>query len=139
MKLFKSLAFDVFCGFICTVDEWRNDYMGYIKRTISIFTLLITSMLIIPLITVNTVKAEVGMVVTLLLFFVLYPVISVWVGIISGKDIKHFWFTPVLVAVLFWIFSSFTYKTAFPIVYSVIYFTVCSVSMIITAIVMRKG
>lgn len=113
--------------------------MGYIKRTISIFTLLITSMLIIPLITVNTVKAEVGMVVTLLLFFVLYPVISVWVGIISGKDIKHFWFTPVLVAVLFWIFSSFTYKTAFPIVYSAIYFTVCSVSMIITAIVMRKG
>ena len=113
--------------------------MGYVKRTVFIFTLLIASMLIIPSITVNTVMADAGMLVTLLMFFAFYPVVSVWAGIISGKDIKHCWFTPVLVAVLFWIFSSLTYKTAFPLVYSAIYFTVCLVSMLITAILMRKS
>ena len=112
--------------------------MGHTKRIIYVLTLIIASMLIIPLITINTVKSDAGMMVTLLLFFVLYPVVSVWLGIISGKDIKHFWFTPILVAVLFWLFSSITYKAAFPIVYSIMYFTVCSVSMLITVSITRK-
>lgn len=106
--------------------------MNLSKRFIVIITLIILSMLIIPLITINTVKADAGMLVALLLFFVLYPIISIWVGIISGKDIKSFWFTPILTAVLFWVFSSFAYNTAFPIVYSIIYFVICCISMLIT-------
>lgn len=118
--------------------EWGSVYLKYTKRVIAIIMLIITSMLIIPLITVNTVKADAGMLVTLLLFFVLYPIVSVWIGIISGQDIKRFWFTPVLIAGLFWVFSSLTYKTAFPIVYSIIYFIVCSISMLITIFAKRK-
>ena len=112
--------------------------MNFAKRIIVILGLIIISMLIIPLIAVNTVKADAGMVVVLLLFFAVYPVISIWIGIISGKDIKHFWFAPILIAILFWVFSSLTYKTAFPVVYSVIYFIVCSISMLITKAVERK-
>ncbi len=112
--------------------------MNFAKRIIVILGLIIISMLIIPLIAVNTVKADAGMVVVLLLFFAVYPVISIWIGIISGKDIKHFWFAPILIAILFWAFSSLTYKTAFPVVYSVIYFIVCSISMLITKAVERK-
>ena len=79
------------------------------KRAIVIITSIIVVMLIIPLITVNTVKADAGMLVTMLLFFAVNPVLSVAMGILSGKDIKFFWFTPLLVAGLFWAFSSFTY------------------------------
>ena len=112
--------------------------MKFIKRIIFIMVIVITSMLVIPLIAINTVKADAGMLVTLLLFFVVYPVVSAWVGIISGKDINHFWFTPFLIAVLFWVFSSLTYQTAFPIVYSAIYFMVCCISMIITWLLARR-
>ena len=101
------------------------------KRAIVITTSIIAVMLIIPLITVNTVKADAGMLVTMLFFFVVNHVLSVAMGILSGKDIKFFWFTPLLVAGLFWAFSSFTYVTAFPIIYSVIYFIICVVSMTI--------
>lgn len=106
--------------------------MKIAKRIVAILLIIIISMLIIPLIAISTVKADAGMLVNLLLFFVAYPAVSAWVGIISGKDIKHFWFTPLLIAVLFWVFSSLTYQTAFPIVYSTIYFIVCCISMVIT-------
>ena len=113
--------------------------MNTTKRIIVIIALITIIMLIIPLITVNTVKADAGMLVTLFLFFAVYPVVSAWVGIISGKDIKHFWFAPILIAVLFWVFSSLAYQTAFPIVYSAMYFLVCFISMLITWLVAIKN
>ncbi len=111
--------------------------MSFVNRIVVILSLIIISMLIVPLIAVNTVKADAGMLVALLLFFAVYPVISILIGIISGKDIKHFWFAPILVAVLFWVFSLLAYKTAFPLVYSVIYFIICSISMLITVAVKK--
>ena len=108
------------------------------KRAIVITTSIIAVMLIIPLITVNTVKADAGMLVTMLLFFAVNPVLSVAMGILSGKDIKFFWFTPLLVAGLFWAFSSFTYETAFPIVYSGIYFIICTIAMLITWVITKN-
>ena len=108
------------------------------KRAIVIITSIIVVMLIIPLITVNTVKADAGMLVTMLLFFAVNPVLSVAMGILSGKDIKFFWFTPLLVAGLFWAFSSFTYETAFPIVYSGIYFIICTIAMLITWVITKN-
>lgn len=108
------------------------------KRAIVITTSIIAVMLIIPLITVNTVKADAGMLVTMLLFFAVNPVLSVAAGILSGKDLKFFWFTPLLVAGLFWAFSSFTYETAFPIVYSGIYFIICAITMLITWLITKN-
>ena len=108
------------------------------KRAIVIITSIIAVVLIIPLITVNTVKADAGMLVTILLFFAVNPVLSVAMGILSGKDIKFFWFTPLLVAGLFWAFSSFTYETAFPIVYSGIYFIICAITMLITWLITKN-
>ncbi len=112
--------------------------MSIIKRFALIMTFIAVSMLIIPLIAVNTLKADTGMLAVLILFFALYPVVCVCVGILAGRDIGHFWFSPVLTAVLFWFFSSFTYKTAFPVVYSAVYLVLCTVSMLITWIVSNK-
>lgn len=112
--------------------------MSKIKRAIIIIAIILTAMLIIPLITVNTVKADAGMLVTMMLFFIVHPIVSIVTGILAGKDIKFFWFSPILVAGLFWAFSSFTYVTAFPIVYSVAYLVICAISMLITWFVIRK-
>ncbi len=113
--------------------------MNKIKRAIIIIAIILTAMLIIPLITVNTVKAEAGMLVTMMLFFVVHPIVSIVTGILAGKDIKFFWVTPILVAGLFWAFSSFTYVTAFPIVYSVAYLVICTISMLISWLVTRNA
>ncbi len=108
--------------------------MSRFKRLCIILISVIAVMLIVPLITVNTVKADAGMLVTMLLFFTIYPLLSIILGVISGRDIKFFWFVPILIAGLFWLFSSFTYKTAFPIVYSLIYFALSAISMVIGAV-----
>ena len=106
--------------------------MSRVKRGIIILAVIVISMLIIPMITIHTVKADAGMLVTLLLFFVVYPIVSVVVGVLAGKDIKFFWACPLVLAVLFWLFSCLTYETAFPIVYSSAYFVIGTISMIIT-------
>lgn len=113
--------------------------MRRIKRAIVIFAIIVITMLVIPLIAVNTVKADAGMLVAMLLFFFVYPAVSIVIGILAGRDIKFFWFSPVLIAVLFWAFSSLTYETAFPIVYSAIYLVVSAVSMLITSIITKKA
>lgn len=112
--------------------------MNRVKRAIVIFAIIVTAMLIIPLVAVNTVKADAGMLVAMMLFFLVYPVVSIVIGIIAGKDIKFFCFTPLLIAGLFWAFSSLTYETAFPIVYSAIYFVVSAISMVITWTIAKR-
>ena len=113
--------------------------MNRVKRSIMILVLIVFFMLILPLITIHTVKADAGMLVTLLLFFVVHPAVSIAVGILAGKDIKFFWPTPVVVAALFWVFSTFTYETAFPVVYSVAYLVIGVITMLITWAVTRKA
>ena len=105
--------------------------MTFWKRLITIFAVLIVSMLLIPLVAVHTVTADAGMAVTLLLFFVVYPVVSAWLGVLAGRDAKRFWYTPVLIAVLFWLFSSRTYET-------VIYLVISALSMVITRLWNKK-
>ena len=113
--------------------------MSKIKRSIIIIAIILIAMLIIPLITVNTVKAEAGMLVAMMLFFVVHPIVSIATGILAGKDIKFFWVTPILVAGLFWAFSSFTYVTVFPIVYSAAYLAICTISMLISWLTTRNA
>ena len=109
--------------------------MKRIIRLIVIISVLLMSMVIIPVVTANTVKAESGMLVTLILFFIVEPLASVTVGILSGADIKFFWFTPIFTALLFWMVACFVYQPAFPIVYSAIYFVLCTISMLVTKLV----
>lgn len=106
--------------------------MNRAKRGFTILALIVFFMLILPLITIHTVTADAGMLVTLLLFFVVHPAVSIAVGILAGKDIKFFWPAPVAVAALFWAFSTVTYETAFPIVYSAAYLVIGTITMLIT-------
>lgn len=113
--------------------------MKIIKKTIYMLLLIFVVMLIVPLIAVNTVKADAGMLVAIALFFVVNPILSLFIGIASGKDIRFFWFMPIVIAILFWIFSSLTFKTAFPIFYSAIYLAISAVAMGIAWLINRKN
>ena len=112
--------------------------MSRVKRSIIILALIIFFMLILPLITIHTVQADAGMLVTLLLFFVVHPAVSIAVGILAGKDIKFFWPAPAVAAALFWLFSTFTYENAFPIVYSAAYLVIGTITMLITWLITNK-
>ncbi len=112
--------------------------MNRLKHLITIIAIILVTMLIVPLITINTVKADAGMLVTMMLFFIVHPFVSIVVGILAGRDIKFFWFSPILVAGLFWIFSCLAYEPAFPIIYSVIYLVISAISMLITWFLTKK-
>ena len=109
--------------------------MSVKKRIILIFSLLVTVMLVVPIVLLNTVKPDAQLAYVLLLFYAVNPVICALVGAISAKDIKHFWYTPVAVPLFFWLFSSITYRTNFTFAYFVPYFAICLVSMLVTLLV----
>lgn len=107
------------------------------KRAILILVLLLTAMLILPFITIHTVRAEAGMLVTLLLFFAVHPAVSAIVGVLAGKEIKYFLSVPLWVALLFWGCSCLAYQPAFPVVYSIAYFAISAVSMVLTWLICK--
>ena len=109
--------------------------MKPLKRLVVICAIIIFFMLILPIILVNTVKAEAGMFAVIVMFFAVNPIASAVSGILAGNDLKHLWITPFAVAILFRVFSSFTFQTAFPIVYSLAYFVICTIAMIITHVI----
>ena len=112
--------------------------MNCVKRIGAILVLITFFMFVAPLFLINVARAEAGMLIALILFFVIYPILSAVVGIIAGSEIKSLWFTPILTAVLFWLFSSITYKTAFPVFYSAIYFIISLTAMLIRFIVKKR-
>lgn len=112
--------------------------MNRVKRFITIMAIIIATMLIVPLITIHTVKADAGMLVTMLLFFIVHPIVSIVVGMLAGRDIQFFWFSPILVAGFFWVFSCLAYAPAFPVVYAAIYLVISAISMLITWFVTKK-
>lgn len=109
--------------------------MSFLKRMIIIILMLVAVMFAVPLILLNTVKPDAQVFVCLLLFFSVNPVVCILLGVISAFDLKHFWYTPLLVAVMFWIFSSVIYRQIFPYGYSALYFIICLVSMLITVLI----
>lgn len=112
--------------------------MKRFKILLIMVIMILAVMLGLPLLAVNFLKSDAGMLACLTMFFAINPIFSAFIGIVSAKDIKFFWFSPILIAFAFWIFSSFTYDTAFPIVYSVIYFVICVISMTVTYLIKKR-
>lgn len=113
--------------------------MKRLTRFVVIASIIVVTMLIVPIVTTVTVRGEAGMLVTLGLFFCVHPVVSAVVGVLAGRDIRFFWPTPLVLAGLFWVFACVTYEPAFPIVYSLSYMAISAVSMLITWFVCRKA
>lgn len=75
------------------------------KRAIISVAISIVAMFLIPFLAVNFIYASDALGVLLLLMFVLNPIISIVIGIISGSD-KVMWYLPVINAIIFLISES---------------------------------
>lgn len=109
--------------------------MSFLKRMIIILLMLVAVMFAVPLILLKAAKPDAQLFFILMMFFYVNPVFCILLGVNAAKDIKHFWYTPLLVAVMFWIFSSVIYRQIFPYGYSALYFIICLVSMLITVLI----
>ena len=58
------------------------------------FILNVVMALLIPFLAVKLVPSDAGMAVCMLLFFVVYPVLFMLLGIVISKDMKYLWWMP---------------------------------------------
>nr|WP_298543088.1 hypothetical protein [uncultured Lachnoclostridium sp.] len=108
----------------------------------NIFCIFISAliMLLLPWCAITFVKGDGGMAVCLLLFFVVNPILSIGVGIFSGRNIKTSWFQPLLCAMLFVIgtWAFFEIGEIVFIIYAGVYLILGYVSTTISWIISRK-
>jgi hypothetical protein len=96
-------------------------------------------MIVFPFFAITFVKGDASMATTFILFFIINPITSIYIGICSGKNIKNSWYNPFLLALLFvagtWIFFSFA-EIAF-IFYAAVYLALGILSMLITSFIKK--
>lgn len=91
-------------------------------------------MLVFPWLAVTFIKDDAGMAISLILFFVIDPIYSICAGAYAGRDIKRFWFLPIITALLFlvgtWLFFAMG-ETDF-ILYALVYLILGIIAMLIS-------
>lgn len=97
-------------------------------------------MLLLPCCAINLTKGEAGMAACFLLFFFINPILTVSVGIVSGKNIKNYWFQPLLVSILFILGTKISFKMEYTevITYSVAYLAIGYISMLMSSLVFKR-
>ena len=65
------------------------------------FVLNIVFMLLIPFLLIRFSPADVSMTACMVLFFAVYPILFILLGIVIGKDMKHLWWMPIVAAFVF--------------------------------------
>ena len=70
------------------------------------FIFNIVATLLIPFLAVKLVPADGAMSICMILFFAVYPILSMLVGFVSAKDMKHLWWMPLVGAITFPLFFS---------------------------------
>lgn len=113
--------------------------MKSIIKIIVFFVSLLTFMLIFPAAVIIFSPDDFGMGLFLLLFFIVYPLISALLGGLAGSDIRRLWWMPIVLAAIFpLLFSIVVLQFVWDLyLYSVIYATVGIVFMLITSLILK--
>lgn len=110
------------------------------KEYFLIFVPAVIVMLLFPWAAVTFVKKEEGMLISILLLYVIYPIYFIGAGIFCGRDIKKKWWCLIISATVFmlgaWIFLNMDVVGI--ILYTAIYVAVGLISMFISAIINKK-
>lgn len=110
------------------------------KEYFLIFVPAVIVMLLFPWAAVTFVKKEAGMLISILLLYVIYPIYFIGAGIFCGRDIKKKWWCLIISATVFmlgaWIFLNMDVVGI--ILYIAIYVAVGLISMFISAIINKK-
>lgn len=104
------------------------------KKVIILSLLIIVVMILLPLASIFFVPSDVGMSALLLLLFVANPLASLFVGGISGANIKRLWFFPFVCTLAFLAFALLIFKMDLEgcTVYSIGYLTLGIISMFVS-------
>lgn len=65
------------------------------------FVLNIVITLLVPFLAVKIVPADGGMAICMILFFAVYPIMSIILGALTSRDVKYLWWMPLLAAFSF--------------------------------------
>ncbi len=72
------------------------------KKTLSAWFIVSAIVMVgFPWLAVTFVKPDGGMSITLLLFYIVNPLYTIYSGVFAGTDIRNRWFFPIILAVLF--------------------------------------
>lgn len=110
------------------------------NKIFMLFMIIFILMFIIPLIIVKLFNHTSVLGCLILLLMIIYPIFSIVVGIIVGKNLKKLWYIPLIIFIIFpmlyWIVLE-TIEFDFYI-YSFGYFVISSLVMVITHFINKK-
>ncbi len=75
-------------------------------KVLLFFVLDIVFTLLLPFIATKLIPADGGMAVCMLLFFIVYPILSIVLGVVIVRDMKFLWWMPLVSAFSFPLFFS---------------------------------
>ena len=109
------------------------------RKVVVSMVIILCVLFFMPLIAVKVVSGDCGMGLCFILFYLVNPMLSVFMGIYSGLDIKKLWYIPLVLGVVFvlsmWIIFDMG-ETDF-ILYGIGYFVIGVIVMLITATIKR--
>ncbi len=82
--------------------------------------------------------SDCGMAACFLLFYAVNPMASIIIGILSGRNIRSFWFQPVVLSILFLFGTWILFNVREFIFYGIFYFILGCAAMLITSLIVRK-
>ena len=111
-----------------------------VKKNILALILIALVMLELPWLVLKLVQGPDALTAVLLLFFIVDPLFSIFLGVFAGRDAKSRWYLPVLTAALYvagaWLFFD-RGETAF-LLYAAGYLALGLVAMLLTAFLRRR-
>lgn len=106
---------------------------------ISAIVITILAVFAVPLAAVHF-ASDAGMAICILSFYIINPLISVFNGIFSGKNLKKQWYAHLFVPVVFLItvWSLFTVSETIFLIYAAVYLLIGAAATLITSLVAKK-
>ena len=93
-------------------------------------------MLLIPFAVFKFVPSDAVLIAILMLFYVIYPLFSVCIGIVSGLSINRMWWISLTLPLCFIASGYFIISMGFDsIIYAVAYFFLSVITMVLTSII----
>ena len=124
-----------------TITRAEKEKRAKIKKSVLWILLSAFIMIALPFLAVKAVSGTASMAISFILFFAVNPVYSALAGFFAGKQVKTFWWNPLLHALLFvcgaWLFFDLGESAFF--IYASIYLALGLIAMIITALVIKKS
>lgn len=115
--------------------------MNFMKHSIIVWAAtMVAVMIVLPLLAVNFVSSNAGMIASILLLLIINPFCAIFTGVLAGKQVRTLWPLPLLLDVLFILGSRFSLGLDFSesLFYSAIYLAIAAVSSVVAAAITHR-